>query len=124
MPYAKRTLEFFSKRKKLGLASTGSKKEILLKLKKTGFDKYFSAIVSRDDVKKGKPYPDIYLAAVKKLNLKPKDCLAVEDTKSGVEAAKSAGLICFAIPNKFSGTQNFSKADKVLKSLKEVVKEI
>jgi HAD superfamily hydrolase (TIGR01509 family) len=123
MPYAKRALEFFNKRKKLGLASTGSKKEVLLKLKKTGFDEYFSVIVSRDDVKKGKPYPDVYLAAVKKLNLNPEDCLAIEDTQSGTEAAKAAGLICFTIPNKFSETQDFSKADKVLKSLKEVLKE-
>ncbi|HOK35165.1 MAG TPA: HAD family phosphatase [Candidatus Pacearchaeota archaeon] len=123
MPYAKRTLEFFNKHKKLGLASTGSKKEVLLKLKKTGFYKYFSAVVSRDDVKKGKPCPDVYLAAVRKLKLKPKDCLAIEDTQSGVEAAKTAGLICFAIPNKFSETQNLSKADKILKNLKEVIRE-
>jgi beta-phosphoglucomutase-like phosphatase (HAD superfamily) len=61
------------------------------------------------------------LLATKKLGLKPKECLAFEDTQYGLESAKSAGLICFAIPNKFSKNQDFSKADKIFKNLKEVI---
>gem|GEM_PF-171182 len=121
MPYAKETLAFFSRHKKMALASTGCKDEVLLKLKKTGLYHYFSAILSRDDVKRGKPFPDIYSLAVKKLKLKPKNCLAFEDTQYGVESAKSAGLFCFAIPNEYSLKQDFSKADKIFKSLKEAV---
>lgn len=123
MPYAKTTLDFLTNKKRLALASTGTKEEVFLKLKKVGFDKYFSVITTRDDVKRGKPYPDIYLAALKKIQFNSKDCLAIEDTQPGVESAKSAGLICFAIPNEFSVQQNFSKADKKFSSLKEVVQE-
>lgn len=123
MGYAKEALKFFSQKdKKLALASTGSKEEVLLKLKKAKLLKYFPVIVSRDEVKRGKPFPDIYLLAVKKLNLKPENCLALEDTQSGVEAAKSAGLFCFAIPAKFSEKQDFQKADKIFKNLKEVIR--
>jgi len=122
MPYAKTTLEFLYKRKKLGLASTGSKNEVFLKLKKTGFDKYFSAIVSRDDVKRGKPYPDVYLTAVKKLKIEPQYCLAIEDTQSGVEAAKRARLFCFAVPSEFSKKQDFSMADKTFNNLRDITK--
>jgi HAD superfamily hydrolase (TIGR01509 family) len=121
MPYAKEILAFFSHHKKLALASTGFQDEVFLKLKKSGLYHYFSVIVSRDDVKRGKPYPDIYLFAAKKLSLKPQQCLAFEDTQYGLESAKSAGLFCFAIPSEYSLKQDFSKADKIFKSLKEVV---
>ncbi len=121
MPQAKEALKFFRLFYPIALASTGSKKEVLIKLKKSSLKKYFSVIVSREDVKRGKPAPDIYLKAVKKLKLKPQNCLAIEDTQYGVESAKSAGLFCFAIPNKYSKKQDFSKADKIFHSLKEIV---
>jgi len=122
MPYSKDAVEFFKKQgKKLAIASTGAKKEVLLKLQKTDLLPYFLAVTSRSDVKKGKPYPDIYLIATKKLDLKPKECLAIEDTQPGVESAKSAGLFCFAVPNEFSKNQEFLRADKVFQNLKEVV---
>lgn len=121
MPWTKEALEFFGFYYKVALASTGSKKEVLFKLKKSGFKKYFQVIVTRDDVKKGKPAPDIYLKAAKKLKLKPQNCLAIEDTQYGVESAKSAGLFCFAVLNEYSKKQDFSKADKVFNNLKEVV---
>jgi len=123
MPYSKIALNFFSRKyKKIAIASTGFKDEVILKLKKSGLFHYFSTIVSRDEVKRGKPYPDIYLLAVKKLKLKPKECLAFEDTQYGLESAKSAGLTCFAIPSEFSKKQDFSKADKIFKNLKEIIK--
>lgn len=122
MPQAKEALKFFRFFYQIALASTGSKKEILIKLEKSSLKKYFPVIVSREDVKRGKPAPDIYLKAVKKLKLKPQNCLAIEDTQYGVESAKSAGLFCFAIPNNFSKNQDFSKADKIFKNLKEVKK--
>jgi len=78
-------------------------------------------IITKDDVLKGKPAPDIYLEAMKRLGLRGGECLAVEDTEHGLEAAKRAGAFCFAIPQEFSIGQNFSKADKVLESLKDVV---
>ena len=123
MPYTREAAEFFTKNNKikLGLASGGPRDEVILKLKRTNLYFFFPVIVSGSDVKRGKPYPDIYLLTAKKLGIEPKKCLALEDTQYGVESAKSAGLFCFAIPNEYSLKQDFSKADKIFKSLKEVV---
>lgn len=126
MPYAKNAVSFLAKENKvkLGLASGGIKKIVIMKLKNAGLYRFFLTVVAGDDVKRGKPHPDTYLLAAKKMKLKPKDCLALEDTQFGVESAKSAGLFCFAIPNEHSRRQNFSKADKVFKNLKEAVRFI
>lgn len=125
MPYAKEALEYFQhKNLKLACASGSFRQEAELKLKKVGLFSFFQAIVSGDDVEKGKPFPDIYILAAKKLGLKPEQCLSFEDTQSGLTAAKSAGLTCFAIPNEFSQGQDFSQADGVFKNLKEAVSSV
>lgn len=92
IPYAREAVEFFIK-KGMKVASAGGarRKENVLKLRKAGLFRLFPVIVSGvGDVKRGKPYPDIYLLAAKRLGLKPGECVAFEDTEYGVEAAKSA----------------------------------
>lgn len=120
MPYAKNAIKFFSK-KKIAVASGGSRKEVILKLKRAKLYSLFKNIVSGNEVKRGKPFPDIYLKTLKKLRLKNDECIAFEDTQYGLESAKYAGLTCFAIPNEFSIKQDFSKADKIFSSLKAVI---
>jgi len=125
MYYSKETVDFFATRNfKLGVASSGPRDETLLKVKRARLPGKFNVIVSRDDVSRGKPYPDIYVLTVERLGLKSETCLAIEDTQYGVESAKGAGLTCLAIPNEFSRGQDFSKADAVFKSLKGVVNYI
>jgi len=125
MYYSRETVDFFATRNfKLGVASSGPRDETLLKVKRAGLPGKFNVIVSRDDVSRGKPYPDIYVLAIERLGLKSETCLAIEDTQYGVESAKGAGLTCLAIPNEFSRGQDFSKADAVFKSLKGVVNYI
>ncbi len=123
MPYSKEAVEYFTNdtRFKVALCSGGDRKEIVMKLTKNDFLKYFPIIVSANDVLRSKPDPDIYLFAAKKLELRPDECLAFEDTQYGLQAANSAGLHCFAVPNEYSVKQDFSKADKVLNSLEEGV---
>ncbi|HSA84351.1 MAG TPA: HAD family phosphatase [Patescibacteria group bacterium] len=122
MPFAKEALEYFrDKHLKLACASGSFKQEAELKLKKTGLSSFFQSVVAGDDVERGKPYPDIYLLAAKKLGLKPEQCLSFEDTQSGLVSAKAAGLMCFAIPNEYSRKQDFSNADGVFANLKEAV---
>ena len=60
---------------------------------------YFTAITSGDEVKRGKPHPDIYLLAIKKLGLDPKDCIAFEDSELGALAAITAGLNVVVVPD-------------------------
>lgn len=80
-----------------------------------------SVLITREDCANLKPHPEPYLLTAKKLKLKPDECLVLEDTELGVEAAKSAGMYCFAIPNKHTIHQNFSKADKNITSALEVL---
>ncbi|MDK2948926.1 MAG: hypothetical protein PWQ56_91 [Patescibacteria group bacterium] len=123
MPCAKEAVEYFSNNPnfKIALCSGGDREEVITKLEKNDFLKYFPIITAGDDVKRSKPFPDIYLLAVEKLGLDPSQCLAFEDTQYGLQAAKDAGVYCFAIPNEYSINQDFSRADKVLSSLKEAV---
>jgi HAD superfamily hydrolase (TIGR01509 family) len=123
MPYAREAVEYFSSNPnlKVGLCSGGDKEEIITKLEKNNFVKYFAAITAGSDVIKSKPEPDIYLLAAERLGLKPEECLAFEDTQYGLQAAKAAGVYCFAVPNEYSEKQDFSKADKVISSLKEAI---
>ncbi|MDD5752913.1 MAG: HAD family phosphatase [Candidatus Pacebacteria bacterium] len=123
MPYAKESIEFFSNHPSLlvGLCTSGSKNESVCKLKKNNLCDKFDIIITKDDVLNGKPAPDVYLEAMKRLRLQGKECLAIEDTEHGLESAKQAGAYCFAIPQEFSKNQNFSKADKVLESLNDLI---
>jgi HAD superfamily hydrolase (TIGR01509 family) len=122
-PFARESVEFFvnNPRVRVALCTTALKEETLLKLSKNDLLRYFPVIISGSDTKRSKPWPDIYLLAVEKLKLKPEECLAFEDTEIGLRAAKSAGLNCFVIPGEFSIKQDFTKADRILKDLKEVV---
>ena len=121
MPYAKEAVEYFKDNFKIALCSGGDREEVITKLSKNDFLKYFPIIVAGNDVSRSKPWPDVYLLAVEKLNLKPSECLAFEDTQYGLQAAKDAGVNCFAVPNEYSIRQDFSRADKVLSSLKEAI---
>ena len=125
MPYAFEAINFFLERNiKIACASSGTKDEVHLKLKKSGFLSLFPIIATGSDVLRGKPFPDIYTFAVNSLKLKPENCLAFEDTQYGVAAAKSAGLRCFAIPNEFTHEQDFSRADAVFENLKEAISSL
>jgi HAD superfamily hydrolase (TIGR01509 family) len=67
---------------------------------------------------RGKPAPDVYLAAARRLELSPDRCLAVEDSPAGVLSAKAAGMTCLAVPDPLlAGDPRYGRADLVLASL-------
>jgi len=122
MPYAKEAVGFFVKRSlKVGVASGSPQDELVLKLEKTGLDGLVGVTASASEVEKGKPEPDVYLLALKRMKLEASENVCFEDTEYGVRAAKTAGLTCFAIPNEFSQKQDFSIADNVFTGLEEAV---
>jgi HAD superfamily hydrolase (TIGR01509 family) len=83
--------------------------------------KYFEHIVSAEIIDgPSKPHPDIYLFTAKKLGFDPKDCIAIEDSSHGVQAATSAGVFCYGLKNGFNEDQDLSKADKIIKSFDEI----
>lgn len=63
----------------------------------TGLDQLFDAVVCGDDVANGKPAPDVFLLAAKRLGLAPADCLVIEDAHVGIEAARRAGMKVLAV---------------------------
>jgi beta-phosphoglucomutase len=88
-----------AERLKLAVVSGALRSEIELVLDRAQLSPYFSLVVAGDDIKTGKPEPDGYLLAVDRLNqlypdlqLQPTECLAIEDTFAGIEAAKRAGI--------------------------------
>jgi len=77
------------------------------------------------DEPRGKPAPDVYLAAARRLGLSPARCLALEDSPAGVVAAKSAGLTCLAVPDPLlAGDPRYRRADLVLSSLTELTEPL
>jgi HAD superfamily hydrolase (TIGR01509 family) len=122
MPYAKEVVHFLKEEgKALALCTGGVKQEVCIKLKSGDMLPYFPVIVTADDVISNKPAPDVYLSAMERLGVEPSECLAVEDTETGMMAAKNAGAYCFVVPNDFSRKQDFSRADKELSSLQELI---
>lgn len=84
---------------RMGIASNSSSEYVHKASRRNGLASYFDCTASADQVRQGKPAPDVYLAAARGLGLPPESCLAVEDSPSGVQAAIAAGMTCVFIPN-------------------------
>nr|MBD3359342.1 HAD-IA family hydrolase [Candidatus Buchananbacteria bacterium] len=104
----------------LGLVTSSARPSTDKIIQRAGLQNVFQAIVSFEDCEQRKPAPDCYLKAAAKLNLEPKDCLVIEDTSIGLQAAKKAGMTCYVIPTKTTQDQDFSQADRILQSGKEL----
>ena len=105
---------------KLGFATSTTMNNInsiFFTLNNTIDKKDFNFIGSNKLVSRKKPYPDIYKIALKKLNLKPKECLAIEDTEESMKSALKAKIRCIAFPGKLHQHKNFKGAYKIIKNL-------
>lgn len=116
-PGAKELLNNLSGKINLVLASASYKKSIEIIINKFDLEKYFEAILSVDDVTKAKPDPEIFLEAAKRMNIKPSECVVIEDAEKGLKAAKAAGMKCIIVPDQFTLKGDFSKADLIVDSL-------
>ncbi len=83
----------------LGLASSSNRELIDLVLELAGLDRFFAATVSSEEVARGKPAPDVYLEAARRLGVEPERCAAIEDSSPGVLSAAAAGMLVIAIPH-------------------------
>lgn len=81
----------------LALASSSSEKQIGQMMEETGFRDYFSCLVSGADLRESKPNPEIYYLTLERLGISEDDCLVVEDSEYGIEAAKAAGITVVAV---------------------------
>jgi HAD superfamily hydrolase (TIGR01509 family) len=101
------------------IASSSSREIIDAVIEKLKIRKYFSGIVSGDDVKLSKPAPDIFLKASKLAKVTSSDCIVIEDSENGVLAARSAGMQVIALNILNSNKIDLSAANKVVQSLVE-----
>lgn len=83
----------------LALASSSNREVFEAVLELAGLTDCFRATVSSEEVARGKPAPDVYLEAARRLGIAPERCAAVEDSHAGIRSAKSAGMRVLAIPN-------------------------
>jgi beta-phosphoglucomutase-like phosphatase (HAD superfamily) len=83
----------------LGLASSSNRELIDLVLEESGLAPLFAATVSSEEVERGKPAPDVYLEAARRLGVPPEECVAVEDSGAGIRSAHAAGMQIVAVPN-------------------------
>lgn len=81
----------------LAVASSSRAGWVAACLERIGLAGAFDAVVSGSDIEQGKPAPDIYLLAARRLGLQPSRCLAIEDAPAGIRAAKAAGMTCWAV---------------------------
>jgi HAD superfamily hydrolase (TIGR01509 family) len=99
LPGAGEAVRSLAARWPLGLASSSNREIIDLVLELTRFGEEFRVTVSSDEVERGKPAPDVYLEAARRLAVEPARCVAIEDSSNGLRSAHAAGMAVIAVPN-------------------------
>jgi HAD superfamily hydrolase (TIGR01509 family) len=110
----------------LAVASSSNRPLIEAVLEGAGIAERFAVVVSSEEVPRGKPAPDVYLEAARRLGVEPSQCAAVEDSSNGLRAAHAAGMRVLAFPNIHypPAADALALADVVLTSLEELTPEL
>jgi len=126
IPGAEQAVQRLAARWPLALASSSNRELIDLVLESSGLGRYFEASVSSEEVARGKPAPDVFLEAARRLGVSPTSCAAVEDSENGIFAAKAAGMRTIAIPNPHYPPHEdaLAAADVALASIEELTPAI
>ncbi|HGA2587778.1 TPA: HAD family hydrolase [Streptococcus agalactiae] len=105
---------------RLAVASSSPMVDIKRNLKELGVTECFEYMVTGEDVSSSKPAPDVFLRAAELLDVDPKVCIVIEDTRNGSLAAKAAGMYCFGFANPDYPPQDLSMADKVISDYQDI----
>ena len=122
VPAVRRLVEGFA----LGVASSSNRPLIEAVLERAGIADAFAAVVSSEEVARGKPAPDVFLEATRRLGVAAERCAAVEDSGNGIRSAHAAGMRVLAFPNRHYPPEPdaLALADVVLSSLDELTHEL
>jgi HAD superfamily hydrolase (TIGR01509 family) len=104
---------------KMSIASGSPREAIETTIKAKGWEKIFTSYVSSEEVEHGKPEPDVFLEAARRLGCNPEHSLVIEDGVKGIIAAKKAGMVAFYIKNP-PDPEAVSRADRYFLSMKEI----
>jgi HAD superfamily hydrolase (TIGR01509 family) len=126
LPGAVEAARRLAERWPLGLASSANRPVIDAVLQRAGLAGCFSATVSGDEVARGKPSPDVYMAAAEKLGVEARQAAAVEDSTNGLRAAAAAEMLVIAVPNReFAPTEDaLALAALVVESVGELTPDL
>ena len=122
LPGAREAVERLADRVPLGIATSSNRPILELVLELAGLEEHFQVTVSSEEVGRGKPAPDVYLEAARRLGVAAERCAAIEDSHNGIRSAHAAGMRVVAIPNREfpPDAQALGLADVVLDSLEEL----
>ena len=107
----------------LGLATSSSRSEAEPMLRILGITDRFRAVITRDEVERSKPEPDSYLLAAQRLGVAPQHCAAIEDSTSGVQSARQAGMTVLAVTTSMPA-ERLTGAHRIFASTPQAVKWI
>jgi len=126
IPGAVEAVQRLAKRWPLAVASSSNRELIDFVLEESGLARFLQATVSSEEVPRGKPAPDVYLEAARRLDVSPERCAAVEDSENGILSAKAAGMRAIAIPNpRYPPAEDaLAEADLVLESIADLSPEV
>ncbi|MEP7288066.1 MAG: HAD family phosphatase [Chloroflexota bacterium] len=126
LPGALEAVHLAASNYKVALASGSTTQLIQQVMAMTGLDKVFEAIIYGDDFLHGKPAPDIYLEAARRLGVAPAQCVGIEDSSNGIRSLKAAGMVAIAVPGADFPlpAEILQMADRVLPSLESFSLEL
>ena len=126
VPGADEAIRALAARYPLAVASSSNRELIELALSLSGLADSFRAVVSSEEVERGKPAPDVYLEAASRLGVAAEDCAAVEDSSNGIRSAHAAGMRVVAVPNRAypPAADALALADVVLDSIGALTPEV
>jgi beta-phosphoglucomutase len=105
---------------KVAVVSSSPLERVNATLEEIGLILSFDVVVSGDCCKRGKPDPQPFLIAARRLGIKPKDCVVVEDAEAGILAGKAAGMGVIAVRSPNTHSQDLSKADRIVDSIENI----
>ncbi|MGB6327335.1 MAG: HAD family phosphatase [Halarcobacter sp.] len=120
IPGVKNILKELSQNYKMAIITTSRRVDFDLIHKNRGIVDFMDFTLCVEEYKRAKPYPDPYLAGLKKFNAKKEETIVVEDSQRGLTSAYNAQIECIIVKNEFTKTHDFSKADYFINKLEEL----
>jgi HAD superfamily hydrolase (TIGR01509 family) len=124
MPGLFEVLDEVKPRYKLAVATSAPMYLVNVIFRHLGLARYFDVVQTSDDVKNGKPDPEIYLKAMGRLGVRPGESIVLEDSSNGALAGKRSGAYVIAVPSQYTRDQDFSFADEVAINLQDAARRI
>jgi HAD superfamily hydrolase (TIGR01509 family) len=117
MPRALEIVAALARRYRLAIVTSAEPEPFARTHARTGLLPYFEVVLTRDRYQRSKPDPEPYRCAMERLGLTPAQCLVIEDSRRGLDAARAAGVACWVIPSGLTAGESFEGADAILSDL-------